>query len=77
MKLTAIIVALMLLAGCYGPAKIMIPDQPKYKQFGVYQVEDGICMGDEDVKILRENLVALKTYSDELRRLLTDLRDRR
>jgi hypothetical protein len=77
MKLTTIIVALMLLAGCCGPTKIVIPDQPKFKQLDVYQVDGGICMGDDDVAILYENIGALKTYSDELRRLLTDLRERR
>jgi hypothetical protein len=77
MKLTTIFIALMILAGCYSPAKIVIPDQPKFKQFGIYQVEGGICMGDEDIAILYKNIGILKTYSDELRRLLTDLRDRR
>lgn len=77
MKLTTIIVALMLLAGCYSPAKIVIPDKPNFRQFDVYQFEGGICMGNEDIAILKENIVTLRTYSEELRRLLTDLRDRR
>lgn len=77
MKLTTIIIALMLLAGCFSPARITIPDEPKFKQFSVYQGENGICMEDEDVAILYKNIGALKTYSDELRRLLTDLRERR
>jgi hypothetical protein len=77
MKLSTIFVALMLLAGCCSSARIMIPDEPKFKQLDVYQIDGGICMGDEDVAILYENIMILKTYSDELRRLLTDLRERR
>jgi hypothetical protein len=65
---------LAILAGCYAPARIAIPDEPKFKPFGVYPFESGICMEAEDVAILQENIGALKTYSDELRRLLTDLR---
>lgn len=73
MKLTTIFFALMILAGCYGPAKITIPDEPKFKKFAVYQLEDGICMEAEDITILQENLGAMKKYQDELRRILTDL----
>ncbi len=77
MNLKIVFVALVILAGCYAPAKFTIPDEPKFRHFGVYQFEGGICMEPEDIKILQENIGTLKNYSDELRRLLTDLRDKR
>lgn len=77
MRQLSIIAILMILAGCYSTARIVIPDEPKFRQFGVIPFEGGICMEPEDIATLQENIGALRNYSGELRRILTDLRDKR
>ena len=77
MKRTLVFIMLVILAGCYAPAKFTIPDAPKFKQLNVYQLEDGICMEGKDIAILQENIGALKSYSEELRRILVDLQKER
>ncbi len=73
MKIAAIFIMLLILAGCCSPARIKIPEEPKYKQFNVYPLEDGVCLEDADAAILVGNVKAMKDYQDELRRLLRDL----
>jgi len=72
-----LLVTLIVFAGCGARAKFTMPDEPKFKTFEVYHLADGICMDAESIGILQENIKALKGYSDELRRVLIDLRKER
>jgi len=60
--------------GCYaGPAKFTIPDEPKFRKTSAIVYEDGICFEKKEIEIFVDNIWILKTYADELRRMLMDI----
>ena len=70
--LLAAAIALMLMGCLSGPAKFIIPDEPKFKTVSVYQVENGIFIDNESLKSFKENINGLKDYADKMRKILED-----
>ena len=73
MKLTSIIIALLIIIGCVGPAKFTIPDEPKFRQMNAYTYEEGLFFEKKDVEIFVDNIRLLKAYADKLRQMLVDI----
>uniref|UniRef100_A0A6H1ZKB2 Uncharacterized protein n=1 Tax=viral metagenome TaxID=1070528 RepID=A0A6H1ZKB2_9ZZZZ len=73
MKFTSILIALLIIIGCVGPAKFTIPDEPTFRQAKVIVFEEGIFFEKKDVEIFVDNVRLLKAYADELRRMLIDI----
>ena len=71
MRHIRILIVLLVLTGC--TAKFTIPDEPRYKTIGVYQIEDGICLDKEGMAALQGNIMSLKDYADKLRGILEGL----
>ena len=75
MRRLCVLATVLILSGCMvGPAKFVIPDEPKFRSSSAYQVEGGFCFADEDIRIISQNIKALKAYADEMRRILEGLR---
>lgn len=73
-KLIIIITLSLILFGCISTqAKFIIPDEPKYRSVAGYPVPGGVCMDDDGMTILEQNIMAMKEYSDKLRKILKDL----
>jgi hypothetical protein len=72
MRKTIAMLMLVMLMGC--TAKFTIPDEPKYQNMKVYQVEQGICFDHDGARILQNNIMSLKRYADNLRKILEDLK---
>ena len=73
MKLISIFTALLILISCVGPAKFTIPDEPKFRQTNAIVYEEGICFEEKELKTFVNNIMLLKAYADELRRMLMDM----
>ena len=73
MKFTSILIALLIIIGCVGPAKFTIPDEPKFRQMNAYSYEEGLFFEKKDVEIFVNNIRILKAYADELRRMLVEI----
>ena len=73
MKLISIFTALLILISCVGPAKFTIPDEPKFRQTNAIVYEEGICFEEKELKTFVNNIMLLKAYADELRRMLMDI----
>ena len=73
MKFTSILIALLIIIGCVGPAKFTIPDEPKFRQMNAYSYEEGLFFEKKDVEIFVNNIRLLKAYADELRRILVEI----
>ena len=65
-----ILIAALLLIGC--SQKFIIPDEPKYRDLRVYQLENLVCFDSEGMGILQSNIRAMKEYGDKMRKILED-----
>ena len=77
MKFISIVIALLIIIGCVGPAKFTIPDEPKFRQVNAYAYEEGLFFEKKDVEIFVNNIRILKAYADELRRMLVEIQTNR
>jgi len=77
MKLISIFTALLILISCVGPAKFTIPDEPKFRQTNAIVYEEGICFEEKELKTFVNNIMLLKAYADELRRMLVEIQTNR
>jgi len=73
MKFLSLFIALLLVMGCIGPAKFTIPDEPTFRQTNAIVYEEGICFEEKELKTFVNNIMLLKAYADELRRMLMDM----
>ena len=74
MRRLACLGLVLVMVGCVTPVRVTIPDEPKYRDMKVYQVDGGVCFGDEDLVILRGNIKLLKEHADKMRVILEGLR---
>jgi len=72
-KLIIAVLFSLLLAGCVTK-HIAIPDEPRYRDIRVYQLEQGILFDQRATDALRFNIQAMKEYAEKLRKLLEDSR---
>jgi len=73
MNFASIFIVLLIIIGCVGPAKFTIPDEPKFRQTNAIVYEEGICFEEKELKTFVNNIMLLKAYADELRRMLVDI----
>ena len=73
MNFLSIFIVLLVLMGCVGPAKFTIPDEPSFRQANAIVYEEGIFFEKRELEIFVNNIWMLKTYADELRRMLMDI----
>ena len=73
MKFASIFIAVLIIIGCVGPAKFMIPDEPKFRQVNATVFEEGLFFEKKDVEIFVDNIRLLKAYADELRQMLVEI----
>lgn len=68
-QFVCILIAVMLM-GCVSGPKFVIPDEPKFKQLYIYPVNGGICLDEEGIGVLKDNMKALKDSEAAMRKIL-------
>ena len=71
-RLIIVLIVALLITGCATP-KFVIPDDPVFTKFRVYQVEGGVCLDEQGLTALRDNVKALRESADAMRKILTDI----
>jgi len=70
----AVILVLIFLFGCIP--RFTIPDEPKYRDLGVYPMSGMACFDDRGWADLGWNIQAQERYIQKLKKILEDLQKR-